>query len=185
MSKPYAGYKGNPLANIKPKAVAFVDKGANGKKFFLFKSKGESTVNKETALKIIKAGTLSKAEAEALLLTVEKDGQVEVRKAIDAMEAPANTVDVEKMTDLLVEKIGAKISKENVDCLKGIHTSLQEVSKKLGDLIAMGTEAKPQPDKEVPPEDMKKYVEAIRKGDATVDVPDNCLKAVMAELAKA
>jgi hypothetical protein len=80
MAKPYAGYKGNNLVDIVPRAIAFVTEGANKRRFFLFKHKpqGDNLMDKKVAISLIKSGNLTPDQVEAIVGAVAEEDRAEV-----------------------------------------------------------------------------------------------------------
>lgn len=124
-----AKLKKRNLINLLVNAVALVDKGANKKTFYLTKRNTnlmeEDSMSKELAMQILKAKNFSKEEAEAIIKSVAADNQAEVRKAYEDSETNS---DVE--LDEIIEKAGAKFSKETnvkLEALTGTLTKALEL----------------------------------------------------------
>ena len=85
-------------------------------------------MKKELALALIKGGNLSEAEQKSVLAEVAEADKVEVQKAIDALKAPANEVDVTKVAGEIVKAIEPKLT-EIVDSLKKTNEALEAMVK--------------------------------------------------------
>lgn len=85
--------------------IALVDRGANKKKFFLFKSETGGHMTKETVLKLIKSDELDNEEKEALVEGFEGEDHDELVEALE----------LHKSEEVEVEKKGSSISKANKD----------------------------------------------------------------------
>lgn len=123
--KPYKDYKGYQLKDIIPTAIALVTKGANNKRFCLFKlnlNKGDVSMKKETALTLVKAGKLSDDEVKLIVESVAEADRAEVQKAADELKKSAPTIDV----DSLATSIAEKINKANTEKLTAISDSLKQ-----------------------------------------------------------
>lgn len=102
------------LTNLKDmivKVIALVDKGANNKKLFLFKNEKGKTMNKDTAITILKAGNLDEEQVKEVLAQFDEDEQKEILK-----EAGVD-----------VEKAGAKFNKEALAALNSIKTAIDKL----------------------------------------------------------
>jgi hypothetical protein len=153
--KPYPGYKGNNLTDIVATAIAFVNQGANKKEFFLLKRKDGKGMDKQKAIDLIKTGKLDDGEMDAIVSSVPEADQADVKKEADAMKKSATSSEaVEKLVDVAVEKVGAKISKEVMTKINEISATLKGAVSKLE---ALGNK---------PPVDTKK------KGDETTEDPE-------------
>lgn len=131
--KPYPNYKGNKLKNIIPTAIALVTEGANRKKFSLFKLNKEGVIfmKKETALALVKAGTLSEDELKLVLADVADADKAEVQKAIDGMKKSADgAIDLEKLAVSIADKIVKSQEKQLTaiaDSLKATTVTLEKL----------------------------------------------------------
>jgi len=165
--KPYAGYKGNNLTDIVPVAIAFVNEGANKKKFFLFKRK-DGKMDKQKAIDLIKSGKLDNGEIDAIVSSVPEEDQADVKKvADDIKKSSGNEKAVEKLVELAVEKVGAKISKDVMTKINEISATLKGAISKLEALGSKPVEAKKDkdgkpienPDEDLTDEQVTKMIE--------------------------
>lgn len=132
--KPYPNYKGNNLTDIVPRKIALVTEGANKKHFFLFKLKQEGVffMKKETALALVKAGTLSEDELKLVLADVADADRAEVQKAIDGMKKAADDgIDMERLALSIADKIVKSQEKQLTaiaDSLKATTVALEKLA---------------------------------------------------------
>lgn len=129
--KPFADYPGYNLEDIDPSAIAFVNEGANKKKFFLFKEKKGSSMEKNMAINLIKSGKLSNEEVDALVASVAENDQAEVKKVADDIKKSSGN---EKAIEALIEKVGNKLSKDTMTKLNEISAALKGVLSKMEEL---------------------------------------------------
>jgi len=157
--KPYPNYKGNKLRDITPTTIALVTEGANRKKFVLFKTKNQegNLMKKETALALVKAGTLSESELKLVLADVADADRVEVQKAIDEMKKSTDgSIDMEKLAISVADKIVKSQEKQ----LTAIADSLKATTVALEKLVTPKPEDKGGEDKELTDAEIAAAIEA-------------------------
>jgi hypothetical protein len=101
----------NNLVDMDVGVLALVDKGANDKTFHLFKREETKTMNKELAIKLLKAAGLTEDEKEEILSQLSDEDRAAVEKAVD--------VDVDKRGARLNKDILAKLD-QVIKVLEGI-----------------------------------------------------------------
>lgn len=157
--KPYPNYKGNNLTDIIPRKIAFVTEGANKKRFCLFKLKTNEGVimKKETALALVKAGTLSDSELKLVLTDVADADRAEVQSAIDGLKKSAEgNIDMEKLALSIADKIVKSQEKQ----LTAIAESLKSTTVALEKLATPKTETNAGDDKELTDAEIAAAIEA-------------------------
>jgi hypothetical protein len=118
MAKPYAGYKGNNLVGIVPRAIAFVTEGANKKRFFLFKTnhaEGADAMKKSLAISLIKSGNLSPEQVKEIVAAVapeERDEVLAVAKGNDPEGAAFNAA-ISNMIPSIVKEVARQLKKQD------------------------------------------------------------------------
>lgn len=154
MSAPYKGYKGNFLTDILPTAIAFVNEGANKKSFFLFKRKDGQRMDKDHAIKLIKTGKLDNDEIDAMVSAVSEGDQAEVKKVADEMKKKStDNQEVTKMVEVIVEKVGSKLSKDTITKLNEISGSLKGIAAKLEGMTQKDVKTEKKGDEKADPEE--------------------------------
>lgn len=123
------------LKNIKVRAVALVDKGANRKEFFLFKNNKGDGMDKEKVLELLKSGNLNKEQVQMLIKDMSDEDKTEIQAFVDS-EAGISVMKAEDfkkvLTEVVVEELeksGAKFNKANAEALKRISDMVDNLKK--------------------------------------------------------
>ena len=142
------------LKNIKVKAVALVDKGANRRKFFLLKRDGGFEMEKELALELVKSAKLDKETVAKIIASLPEADRAEV-EAFAKAEGDVSSDEIN--VEALIEKAGAKLSKQTTEILKQVNDHVTAIKSAIDDLLK-GLKDGTYP--ALSPEDAKKKADA-------------------------
>jgi hypothetical protein len=151
------------LKNLRINAVSLVDRGANQKDFLLLKrhSKGEKLMTKELAIKLVKSGNLEDSEINSVLEQVPEADHEEVKKASSVN--PSKEIEVGEMVDQIVEKVGAKLSKDNAKKLSDISAQLSKAVETLKGMMGKVEKNEENEDPEVSDEEVEKALSNLQE----------------------
>ena len=169
--------KKNNLIDMVIDAVAFVDKGANRKKYFLLKREGEN-MDKESVLAILKAGNVNDEQKELLLKQLNGEDRKEVEKALE--DNSRDNKNAEEFVEKIIEKAGKKFSKETEGKIQELKNAVDKIKSIIDGMAkAMGADEKYKyPDKEEKDKkDIKKMLE-----DPEADIPDDQVEEAFDQL---
>jgi len=121
------------LKNLKVRAVALVDRGANRRKFYLLKRMGGFCMDKELAIALIKSMNKEKDKdlIEKLIAQVPETERAEV----EAFAKAAGDVSGDAEVEALLEKAGAKFSKATTEALNKMGEHITAVKAAIDDLL--------------------------------------------------
>jgi len=149
------------LINLIINEVSLVDHGANKRDFFMTKNK-EKQMNKNLALKLLKAEDLSPEDQDDILKSLSSEDRLEVEEVLKDVDSIGDSVlskELQKSLELHFEKAGSKFSKATMDSLKAVETALKALTEKVSAIV--GT-VKPEPaekEKELTDDEVKKIME--------------------------